>query len=298
MMEKQKRGWLVVNGFLQSKKFDELTELFCRAAEQRGVRLQVIQNKECLVDTGWRSPKERPDFVIFWDKDILLAQYLEAQGIPVYNSSTCIAVCDDKRKTHLALYRKNLPMPQTIFAPMTYPNIGFSDFDFLEQISKKLRFPMVVKEAYGSFGNQVYLAENKKELLTLLKRLTSTELLFQEYIADSKGRDIRLQIVGDQVIGSMYRYSESDFRANITAGGKMTAYEPDEREISLARKAAKAVGADFAGVDLLFGKQGPVVCEVNSNAHFKNLLTCTGVNAAEYMIEYVLKGGNLGCMRG
>ena len=111
----------------------------------------------------------------------------------------------------------------------------------------------------------------------------------QQYIAASRGKDIRIQVVGDQVVGAMYRYSETDFRANVTAGGHMCDYEPSEEERRLAIRAARAVGCDFAGVDLLFGEDGPLVCEVNSNAHFKNLLDCSGVNTAEEIMRYVIQ---------
>ena len=115
----------------------------------------------------------------------------------------------------------------------------------------------------------------------------TTEILFQRFVEHSRGRDIRLQVVGDRVVGSMLRHSERDFRANITAGGAMEAYAPTEEEVQLALDAARAVGADFAGVDLLFGEEGPLVCEVNSNAHFKNLQDCTGVDTAREILAYI-----------
>ena len=286
------QGWLIVNGFLKSKKFDELSEMFLLAAKEQKIDLEVYKNSELLVELGEDltdfMKKKRPEFVILWDKDILLGNYLESMKIPVFNSSNCIDICDDKRKTHLALQKENIPMPQTIFAPMTYDGIGFSELDFLENIQKRLSFPMIVKEAFGSFGAQVYMAKTSEELKNIILH-SSKELLFQEYIANSKGRDVRLQVVGNEVVGSMYRFSDTDFRANVSAGGSMKVYTPSEVEVSLALKAAKAVGADFAGVDLLFGEKGPLVCEVNSNAHFKNLLDCTGVNTAEKIIAYIRK---------
>lgn len=292
-------GWLVVNGFLKSAKFDELIHLFCQAADRYPVRLQVIMNSECLVRLGDRNGrKEEPDFVIFWDKDILLAEYLESRGIPVFNSSHSIAVCDDKRKTHLALYKAGIPMPQTIFSPMTYCNVGYTDFRFLDKVEQVLTYPMIVKEAFGSFGEQVYLVENREQMEQIVKKTGSHELIFQQFVAASRGRDLRLQVVGDRVAGAMYRYSESDFRANISAGGHMRAYEPSKEEIKLAVCAARAVGCDFAGVDLLFGDTGPVVCEVNSNAHFKNLMDCSGINTAEEILRYVVQESEkAGCCR-
>ncbi|MCH5252393.1 MAG: RimK family alpha-L-glutamate ligase [Lachnospiraceae bacterium] len=281
------RGWLVVNGFLHTKKFDELSEFFIRASKKQGTHLVIRENSDLFVDLGKDEMEQKPDFVIFWDKDILLAHYLEQQGIRVYNSSRCIALCDDKRKTHLVLSQHNIPMPRTIFAPMTYAKTDFPHLNFLTYIETELSYPIVVKEAYGSFGEQVYLAENDDEMRKIIKKCDTTEIMFQEYIETSKGIDIRLQVVGNEVVGSMYRSSEADFRANITAGGSMKPYPPTKEEKELALRAARLVEADFAGVDLLFGKEGPMICEINSNAHFKNLFDCTGVNTAEKILKYI-----------
>lgn len=280
------KGWLVVNEFLQNQKFSELTKLFLSAAQKANLSLTVYTNAELLADTK-EILKQRPDFVLFWDKDIVLGNYLESQGIPLYNSVDAIRLCDDKRLTHIALMREGIPSPHTIMAPMTYPNIGFTNHDFFEQVERELTYPFVVKEAFGSFGEQVYLVRDRKELQQRIQGTSTTELLFQEYIPESRGRDVRLQVVGDRVVASMYRYSDTDFRANVTAGGKMKNYTPSKEESSLALRAARAVGADFAGVDLLFGAEGPLVCEVNSNAHFKNIQTCTGVPVAEEIIQYL-----------
>lgn len=279
-------GWFIVNGFLRTAKFQELTELFVQAAKEEKLSLVVKSNTECLVDTKekWH---DKPDFVVFWDKDIMLAKSIEQQGIPVYNSSEAIAICDDKRETHLALQKAAVPTPRTILAPMTYDGVGFTSLEFLTEVKKRLDFPIVVKEAFGSFGEQVYMIKNDEELLSLISCCQTTKLLFQEYIAFSHGRDVRLQVVGNRVVAAMLRQSDHDFRANISAGGRMKSYLPSGEEINLALKAARAVGADFAGVDLLFDKNGFLVCEVNSNAHFKNLLDCTGINTAKEILRYI-----------
>lgn len=284
-------GWLVVNGFLHNNKFDEIPVLFQKAAEKFSVSLRTVQNSEVVINTEGVWFEKKPDFVIFWDKDILLARCLEHMGVRVYNSSDCIDICDDKRKTHLALLREGIPMPETMIAPMTYETVGFTHYDFLDSVEERLSYPFVMKEAFGSFGKQVYLIENREKLIKKIEAVSTYGFLFQEFIEESRGRDIRLQVVGNEVIGGMYRYSETDFRANVTAGGKIRDYEPSEKECQLAVRAAEAVGADFAGVDLLFGKEGSLVCEVNSNAHFKNLLDCSGVNTAEHIIKYVCGKG-------
>ena len=109
----------------------------------------------------------------------------------------------------------------------------------------------------------------------------------QEFIAESCGRDVRVNVVGGKVVSAMERYNDTDFRSNITNGGKMkkAALTP---EIEMAAiRGAEAIGLDFAGVDVLFGKDGPIVCEVNSNPHFKSSLECTGIDMSEGIMDYI-----------
>lgn len=286
------QGILVVNGFLTTSKFTELTELFCDAAKQQGIQLDVYTNIEYFVGYYEQNQAEKlPDFVLFWDKDILLAKYLESISIPVFNCSEGIEICDDKRKTYMALKGGGIPTPYSLIVPMTYENIGYRNISLWDNmgVGNTIAYPLILKEAFGSFGEQVYRVDNREELCKMIQKLDGKPLMIQENIESSYGQDLRLQVVGNQVIAAMRRYSENDFRANITAGGKMEAYQPDEKACTLAIEACKAVKCDFAGVDLLFGKDGEyLVCEVNSNAHFKNLLDCTGINAAEYIIKYIV----------
>ena len=88
-------------------------------------------------------------------------------------------------------------------------------------------------------------------------------------------------------MASMLRYNDNDFRANITNGGSMEKYNPTKEEVKMAIDTCKALNLDFGGVDILFGENGPILCEVNSNAHFKNIYDCTGENVADYIIEYI-----------
>lgn len=285
-------GWIVVNGFLYTNKFSELTHMFGAAAIKNQIHLEVKSNSE--IYTGifeMEKSVNKPDFVLFWDKDVILAKYLEISGIPVYNSSKAIEICDDKRKTYTALLEAGLPIPTTISAPMTYENIGYPSLDFLKEFEKKLGYPVIIKEAFGSFGEQVYKVENRKELKKIVMELQKMPFLFQKYISTSCGQDVRIQVVGDKVVAAMRRFSDKDFRANITYGGSKELYEPDDSTCELAIKACRAVGCDFGGVDLLFTENGFTVCEVNSNAHFKNLYDCTGVNTADHIMEYIKNAG-------
>ncbi len=286
-------AWLIVNEFLNTNKFSEHTIWLQEAAKDQGIDLLTMTNAQCLVTltSEFKLKYRRPDFVLFWDKDIRLAMFLESFGIPVFNSSESIANCDDKSRTHLILQKNFVPMPKTVLSPMTYQNIGYTNLNFLDIVMEELAFPMVVKECFGSFGAQVYLAQTQDDLVQLVSMIGAKPMLYQEFIKESSGRDLRLQVVGDEVVASMYRYSEQgDFRANITNGGKMKAYEPTSEEIALAIQCCRLLNLTYGGVDLLFGKDNqPLVCEVNSNAHFKNIYDCTRVNTAQKIMEYIVK---------
>ena len=308
-------GWLIVNGFLQSPKFDDLYRLLADAFRAQGASLTVMPNTafaspigdpltplkpETIAKPGraacphaaaaGRGLPALPDFVLFWDKDTALAQRLENAGLPVFNSAAAIATCDDKIKTALALARQGVPMPRTIFAPKTFEGVGYASLDFLHTVIDTLGLPLVIKEACGSFGQQVYLAQTRAEAEDIIRRIGHKDFLMQEFVASSRGMDLRVNVVGGEVVAAMRRFSATDFRSNVTLGGGMERATPSPAQCEIAVAACRTVGADFAGVDILYGpNEAPLVCEVNSNPHFRSTLDCTGVNLADVLAAHVLR---------
>lgn len=306
------KGLLITNRFLRTDKFVEHYQWLSAAAQARGITLDLWDNASWPIWYGEQvgsslTKQMRPyQFVIYWDKDVRFGRYLgqacENLQIPIYNSVESMAVCDDKSETYRILQlwneqavhtQEQIPLLPTIIAPMTYGNIGYTNLDFLEEVIQRLSFPMVIKECFGSFGQQVHLISQEVSLREWTMKLAGTPFLYQKYLRNSHGHDVRLQVVGDQVVAAMHRFSVSgDFRANLTNGGRMEAYEPSGAERELALRAVRALGLDFAGVDLLFSNgpdaEADVVCEVNSNAHFRNIAECTGVNVAEKIMEYII----------
>lgn len=288
-------GWLVYNGNINSLKFTEQVDWLLRAAKANGIKLDAVKNDEILagVNAGkailyGSKAGELPQFALFWDKDVRLARQLEKMGIRLFNSAETLFICDDKTLTHQVLSDAGIPMPKTIYAPLVFPGSPYENDAFIELIESQLEYPMVVKEAFGSFGAQVYMAKDRAELLELRKKLVYVPHLYQEYVKSSSGRDVRLQVVGGKVVASVIRTNASDFRANVTAGGSMHVFDSPAAFRDMAVKAAKLTGADFAGVDILFdANDGPILCEVNSNAHIKNLYNCTGVDVADLMLKYI-----------
>ena len=282
------KAWLVVNTFMDNQKFVNLYELLSDAFKKKNITLELKRANDISLEVG-EEIKNKPDFAIFWDKDIYLAERLEAQGIKLFNSSRAVLLCDNKILMYQELAKKGIKIPRTFIIPKTFEGLNYSKRDFLNNVIDQIGFPMVVKEAYGSFGEQVYLANEKSELDKIIDQIGYKDCLLQEYVVSSKGRDIRINVVGNQAIVSMLRENAHDFRSNISSGGHGAKYEPKPEFVALAVEAAQALGLDFAGVDVLFGEDGPIICEVNSNPQFASTLKATGINLADYIAEYILK---------
>ncbi|MER2262847.1 MAG: RimK family alpha-L-glutamate ligase [Psychrobacillus sp.] len=280
--------WIVYNGSLTHDKFLDQALLLKEAAEKKGIQAILVKNYELLMNVH-ESLSTRPDFVVFLDKDILLAKYLKNAGIPVFNDPSVIEICDNKAHQYLELAKANVPMPMTIIAPKVYPEFTILHTGYYEQVLQTLQLPMIIKEAHGSFGQRVYLIDTREQFFDKVEELKGTEYVFQQFIESSRGRDIRVNVVGGQVVACMHRQSATDFRANITNGGTATEIVLTERQKEVAILAANALNAEFAGVDLLFGdNEEPLVCEVNGVAHIRNIYNVTGINVGDAMIDYIL----------
>ena len=153
----------------------------------------------------------------------------------------------------------------------------------------ELGYPLVLKEFYGSLGEQVYLARDEAEAVKIVREIGSKGFLMQEFVKTSRGTDLRFGIVGGKIVYCVRRFScNGDFRSNIGFGGRMEPFSPDAAQKEAALAAFRATGADFAGVDVLFGADGaPLVCEVNSNLHFKAAENCTGVDMGVTVLSYI-----------
>lgn len=285
-----KKGWLVVNGFLNSAKFSQLYQFFLNAAKQLDVQLEVVPSHRLIATAqeGFCS-SENIHFVLFWDKDVCLAQRLEGAGFKLFNCAEAVESCDSKTLTVLKLLQ-TVPMPQTIFSPKTFPNVGYTNLDFVDTAVETLGLPMIIKESFGSFGEQVYLAKTTEDAKKIVGQLAGKDFLMQKFVAESFGKDVRLNVVGGRVVNAVVRQNlHGDFRSNVTIGGTMTCHEPTELEKEIALKACKKLKLDFAGVDLLLSKDGPLLCEVNSNLHFKSTFDCTGVDLSKEILKHILQ---------
>ncbi|WP_163537910.1 RimK family alpha-L-glutamate ligase [Gracilibacillus sp. YIM 98692] len=290
------QGWVIHNGHLSSTRFLQFPKAIQEASLKRKVGMSLMTNDTCtsmVSDQGIQLDSsvdsKLPDFVIFNDKDIALARQLEMLGIPLYNNAEAIDLCDNKVYMYQQLAKERLPIPKTILAPKVFTKVETHRMEHFLSIAKKLGFPLVIKEGYGSFGEQVHLVHDQKDCTAIIQQMENRPFLFQEYVESSYGRDIRIFVVGHRVVAALKRYSVNDFRANVHQGSAVEEYIPTEAEKELALNATSAVQATYAGVDLLFGPNNqPIICEVNTNAHIGTIYRHTGVNVADHIIDYII----------
>ena len=284
------KAWLVTNKYYISKSFDRIKYLLHESAKSFDIELIEYNNLE-MQNLLFNDNYTKPSFVLFWDKDVKLASMIESKGIKVFNSSDSIRLCDDKSLTYLKLLNSNIKQPKTIFSPLLYYHDTTEDDGYIDFILKSFEFPFVFKECFGSFGQQVSLINSKSELIDKIKSIGFCPYIIQELIKSSFGKDLRVYVVGDEVIASMKRENLSgDFRANIEVGSSGTPYEASNKQIEMALKVTKELGLSFGGIDLLFGEnEEPIFCEANSNAYFNEIDKVSGVKIENKIFEHILK---------
>lgn len=224
---------------------------------------------------------------VYLDKDVVTGLRLEGLGVRLYNNIGSIELCDDKRRTY-ELLKKDLPLPRTVSYPLLFSEDTEFEEEFIEKTADTLSFPLVSKLAYGSLGEQVRLIQTTEELKDCCTMWRGHPILFQEYVSSSHGKDLRVYVVGGEVIAAMERSNPSDFRSNIASGGSGKQVNPSPAFRDVAIQACHLLGLDFAGVDLLYGPAGePLICEVNSNALFNELNTVCNVQIEKNIAQVV-----------
>ena len=209
-------------------------------------------------------------------------QHFEIKKTKVLNSAQAFRLARDKWQSLQLLVAYGLPIPSTSY-------IG----ELVKSSSQlALHFPAIVlKTLVGMQGTGVELYEEKSTALNKLKMLKQVgeKALVQDFIAETRGQDIRTFVIGDKVVASMQRTAgNGDFRANLHQGGKAESIELTEEEKQIAIQATKAIGLDVAGVDLIRTKQGPMILEVNASPGLEGIEKVSGKDIAGMMVDYLL----------
>jgi gamma-F420-2:alpha-L-glutamate ligase len=212
-----------------------------------------------------------------------IVRQFEEENVRCINSSLSVEIAKDKMRSHQLLASHGLPIPNTML--VRFP----VEVDIVDNM---IGWPCIVKVISGSYGEGIYLCENKtsfKKMMEFVGNLDTPKiLLVQEYVDAKPGEDLRVFVVGGKVLGAMKRHApEGDFRANISAGGRGEPFEVNSEIDYLAREAARICGLQIAGIDLLFDKDGYKICEANSAPGFEGFEKYCQVDIAGQIAEYV-----------
>jgi len=268
------------------------------AARARGHEIDIVDTLKCYMNIASHRPEVRYkgralegyDAVIprigasitFYGLAVL--RQFEMMGVYPLNESVAIGRSRDKLRCLQLLSRKGIGLPVTAFAHATsQPD------DLIDMVGGT---PLVIKLLEGTQGIGVVLAETRSSAKSMIEAFGGVEanILVQEFIKEAGGADIRALVIGGKVVASMLRQgAPEEFRSNLHRGGKAQEVKITPEERSTAVRAAKTMGLNVCGVDMLRSNHGPVVMEVNSTPGLEGIELATGKDIAGLIIEFLEK---------
>ncbi|MGE3182035.1 MAG: RimK family alpha-L-glutamate ligase [Phycisphaerae bacterium] len=266
------------------------------AAEHRGHSVKVLNTLRFTIDLQPKNPDLYYRGIEISDYDAVLprigasityfgtaiVRQFEQMGVYAANSANGISSSRDKLRALQILSRHDIGIPRTTFVR--------DRVDVLPAIERVGGAPVIIKLLEGTQGVGVILAENEKIAEAIVETLQSAKqnVLIQKFVAESKGRDVRALVVGDQVVAAMRRVAQgTEFRSNVHRGGRTEAIKLDEQYEQTAVRAAQIMGLRVAGVDMLEGKNGPQIMELNSSPGLEGIEGATQLDVAGAIIDFI-----------
>jgi ribosomal protein S6--L-glutamate ligase len=282
------------------------TRRLVEAARERGHTAVVIDTLRCYMNMAMARPSihykgeelsgidaiiPRIGASISFYGSAVVRQF-EMMGVYSVNESVAISRSRDKLRSMQLLARRDIGMPVTGFA--------HSPDDIPDLIDMVGGAPLVVKLLEGTQGVGVVLAETRKAAESVIEAFLGidVDIMVQEFIAESRGTDVRCFIVGDKVVAAMQRTGKpGEFRSNLHRGGtaELARITPTERRTAV--RAAKAMGLNVAGVDLIRSNHGPLVLEVNSSPGLEGIEKASGKDVADAIIAFIEENARPGRTR-
>lgn len=271
-------------------------------AKERGHEIQVIDTLKVYINVASHRPELRYKGVMLEGFDAVIPRIgasitffgtavlrqFEIMGVYPLNESVSISRSRDKLRSLQLLARKGIGLPVTVFAHGTS-----QAEDILHMIGGP---PVIIKLLEGTQGIGVVLGETAGAAKSMIQAFggLKANILVQEFIGEAGGADIRCFVVGDKVVAAMKRQgAEGEFRSNLHRGGNASLIKITPEERSTAVRAAKTMGLNVAGVDLLRSNHGPLVMEVNSSPGLEGIENATGKDIAGMIIQFIEKNSRL-----
>ena len=266
------------------------------AAEQRGHKVKVLNTLKFAIDLEEGKPnlyfsqKELSEYDAVLPRigasityfGTAVVRQFEQMDVFCANTSASISTSRDKLRSLQILSRHEIGIPKTTFVR--------DKKDVMPAIARVGGAPVIIKLIEGTQGIGVLLAESEKSAEAIIELLQSQKqnVLIQKFVAESKGRDIRAFVVGDQVVAAMRRVAQGqEFRSNVHRGGITESVSLDKEYRETAVRSAQIMGLRIAGVDMLESKTGPQIMEVNSSPGLEGIEGCTQLDIAGTIIDHI-----------
>lgn len=269
-----KKLTIVYNSYVNEMKKNNQIGLLMSAAKILKIKLFLIPSesiKSLINQKKLNLPSKK---ILFLEKNIALAQLLESNRYKLYNNSNSIYISDNKALTHVALSKLKIKQPKTLIGPLTF-NLKNAkrNLNFQKIIKTNFKFPLIVKEVFGSFGQQVFLVKNLNDLNKLLNDLGGKQIIIQEFLNFYLGKSIRVLVVNKKIVGVMQQENKNDFRSNLSQNGIGTIIPKlKSKEKEVINRIITKLNLFYSGIDFLLDeKRDFIFCEANSNPQLTNI---------------------------
>lgn len=235
----------------------------------------IKKNRRVLLVNG--QEVNIPDIAVVRTIDPLLSSHLESLGISVFNSAHVARICNHKGLTHHEIQKLSIPMVDTYFYTSGY----------LPEYPP-LAFPFVVKNVHGKGGKEVFFIESKLEWSRQKEQLTHDIILQSSDV--QLGKDLRVYVLGKDIVAAVLRESTGDFRANYTLGGSASLYRLNEYEKDMIRLICNHIDFDLVGIDFLISKNGELLFnEIEDIVGSRMLSKLVDINLLERYTEHIIE---------
>lgn len=282
----------MLSGYL-IEKYNNMADAYTSArlleeSRKLGIRLNLIGVHDTLYNDGILTNSgrtlEKCDFVINRYKWGFIKDVINSLAPNSYNQLSAY-------KPYINKYTQIINISSSYFAKPKFV-LGTTQSNY-DRLTELIGYPFIAKGLESSMGREIRLIQRADDLNVLLKEFgPEREILFEEFIKESYGRDLRLFSIRGEAIACMKRESSDDFRANVALGAGIKRYPIDETLQSIASDIYHITGLDVIGIDLLFGRDGYYFCEINVMPGLEGIEQASGLNIAKYAMELIVKDLN------
>lgn len=273
-------------------------KIYANYLNKYGIELEACKIDEyvlCIENCKPNIDVDNYDFCIQLVKDQYISTLFEKKSKPCFNGYKEMTMSDDKFLTFVKLAENNIPLPKTISGNTDFDGLKLDEYkrseEFRNKVEKYLNYPFVAKPTFGYGGKGVSIIKCRKDFDKLLDDAGQEPYLFQEFIPDNPGTDIRVMVVGGKAIFSIMRKNPNSFISNVSSGGIAVKHEASKEQKQISEKVAQILGLAHCGVDFFNTEDGrSLVCEVNANAGGIEINEqLTGINQAGKFVDYIVK---------